>query len=214
MKKNNEYIDFIFEEILEKEQLDDLTNSLTSLSIKTVYVMREIKQKSDFALEYVLPPSTKSLIFKKAYLFYDVSLLQFLKIKKEDSEKAIIIVLGGDVKKNSLILEKERGIDILLSPISEKLSFDTSSCNLAKENKIKIGFNLNLFREKPYSSIKQSRFIISLLIKNKIDMRFLSCSRRINDLIDPLIIESLILNFELEKEGTKRMLMNGKGLNL
>ena len=210
MKNKNEFTDFIFEEILEKESQDNLANALSSLSIKIVYVMREINNKSDLSLEYMLPPSNKNIIFKKAYLFYDISLLQFLKIKDKDSEKPIILAFGGDIKKNSLILEKERKIDILLSPISDKLSFDTSSSNLAKENKVIIGFNLNLFREKPYSSIKQARFIISLLIKNKIDMKFCSCARRINDLIDPTIIQSLLLNFELEKEGTKKMLMNGR----
>jgi len=210
LKNKNEFTDFIFEEILEKESQDNLANALSSLSIKIVYVMREINNKSDLSLEYMLPPSNKNIIFKKAYLFYDISLLQFLKIKDKDSEKPIILAFGGDIKKNSLILEKERKIDILLSPISDKLSFDTSSSNLAKENKVIIGFNLNLFREKPYSSIKQARFIISLLIKNKIDMKFCSCARRINDLIDPTIIQSLLLNFELEKEGTKKMLMNGR----
>ena len=210
MKNKNEFTDFIFEEILEKESQDDLANALSSLSIKTVYVMREINNKSDLSLEYMLPPSTSRINFKKAYLFYDISLLQFLKIKDKDSEKPIILAFGGDIKKNALILEKERRIDILLNPISDKLSFDTSSSNLAKENKVIIGFNLNLFREKPYSSIKQARFIISLLIKNKLDMKFCSCARRINDLIDPTIIQSLLLNFELEKEGTKRMLMNGR----
>ncbi|MEI8363829.1 MAG: hypothetical protein WCF78_00010 [archaeon] len=210
MKNKNEFTDFIFEEILEKEPQDTLTNALSSLSIKTVYVMREINNKSDLSHEYMIPPSTSKIIFKKAYLFYDISLLQFLKIKDKDSEKPIILAFGGDIKKNALILEKERGIDILLNPISDKLSFDTSSSNLAKENKVIIGFNLNLFREKPYSSIKQARFIISLLIKNRIDMKFCSCARKINDLIDPIITQSILLNFELEKEGTRRMLMKGK----
>ncbi len=203
-----EFTDFIFEEIIDKEPIDNLVNTLTSLSIKTVYVMREIKNKSDLALEYMLPPST-TINFKKAYLFYDISLIPFFKTRNEDGNKPLILAYGGDVKKNSIILEKERGINILLNPLSEKLSFDTASTNLAKVNKIIIGFNLNLFRDKPYSSIKQARFIISLLIKNKIDMRFCSCARRLIDLVDPQITESLLLNFKLEKETSKRFLMGG-----
>jgi len=210
LKQKKEYIDFIFEEILEKESMVALIHALEILSIKTVYVMREIKQKSDLEYEYQLPLSN-GITFKKAYLFYDISLIPFFKNKNKEKDNYLILAYGGEITKNSLILEKNRGIDILINPISEKLSFDTSSANLAKENKLVIGFDLNLFRDKPYSSIKQARFIISLLVKNEIDMRFCSCARNVTDLIDPIIARSFLLNFKLNQETIQRMQMERIG---
>jgi len=210
LKQKQEYIDFVFEEIIDKDTIENITNIFISLKITTVYFMREIKQKSDCSLEFIVPKSTDEIIFKKAYLIYDLSLLPNLLQKINDSNKPLILCYGGDIKQNASLLEKNRGVDILLNPISNKLAFDTASSNLAKANNITIGFDLNLFREKPYLSIKQARFIIFLLLKDKVEMKFLSCARKIDELIDLEITKSLLFNFKLEKETINRLLTDGE----
>jgi len=201
------YIDFVFEEVLEKKNISNLESTFISLGFKKVYFVREIKKKEDLDSGFILPPTiSKDIEYKKAYLFYDISLLS--KFKNQD--KSLILAYGGSLKNNSEILSKERGISILLNPLSDKLSFDTASINLSKENKIKIGFDLNYIRNKPYSSIKQLDFIFSLLLKEKVDFVVGSFARKVDELIDPQIIISFLLNFNIKAETTKKILEEEK----
>jgi len=200
------YIDFVFEEILEKEDLDNLESTFLNLGFKKIYFVREIKNKLDLEQDFIVP-STKSkyITYEKAYLFYDISLLP----KFRNQEKSIILGYGGNLKNNTDILSKERGISILLNPLSDKLAFDTASSNLCKENKIKVGFDLNYIRNKPLNSIKQLNFIISLLIKERIDLVIGSFARRKEELIDPQIALSFLLNFGIEEQTLERFLGEG-----
>jgi len=201
------YIDFVFEDILKTEDTNNLESIFLELGFKQVYFVREIKTKKDLEAEFILPPTTsKYITYKKAYLFYDISLLP--KFKNKDKE--MILGYGGNLKNNSNILSKERGISILLNPLSEKLAFDTASCSLCKENKIKVGFDLNYIRNKPTSSIKQLLFILPLLIKEKIDLVIGSFARKKEDLVDPLITKSFLLNFGIEEQTSRRFLEEEK----
>jgi len=201
------YIDFVFEEILEKEGLDNLESTFLDLGIKKVYFVREIKNKLNLERGFVIPPTkSKNITYEKAYLFYDISLLP----KFKNQEKSIILGYGESLKNNTEILSKERGISILLNPLSDKLAFDTASSNLCKDNKIKVGFDLNYIRNKPVSSIKQLNFIIPLLIKERIDLVVGSFARKKDELIDPKITLSFLLNFKVEEQTSRKILGEGK----
>lgn len=200
-------MDFVFEEILETEDVLELEKTFICLGIKTIYFIREIKSKLDLKKEYILPePSSKGLVFKKAYLFYDISLLSGFK----DQENSVLLAQGGDISQNSIILSKNRGFKILLNPLSTHLSFDTSSSNLCKENNIKIAFDLNYIKHNPYSSIKQMNFILRTLIKEKINIFIFSCARRKDQLIDPNITFCFLLNFGIPQETITRFLEEGE----
>lgn len=182
-------IDIISEELL---NIKDIENILFDLNITTAYVCKIIRRKEDLR-EFTLP-KTKKIIFKKAYLLDDCSIVS--SIKEKD---CLILLDGGDLKKNTLAISNKSQAS-LFNPIGTELCFDQGLAEIAKQNNKTVYFNINEIRTNQYRAIKQMNFIINLLKQKNIDIKLVTMAKRTNELIDERILESFLINFNLEKE--------------
>ena len=182
-------IDIISEELL---NIKDIENILFDLNITTAYVCKIIRRKEDLR-EFNLP-KTKKIILKKAYLLDDCSIVS--SIKEKD---CLILLDGGDLKKNTLAISNKSQAS-LFNPIGTELCFDQGLAEIAKQNNKTVYFNINEIRTNQYRAIKQMNFIINLLKQKNIDIKFVTMAKRTNELIDERILESFLINFNLEKE--------------
>ena len=195
----NKYTDVICEEFLENTDISKLDSIFLNLGITTIYVVRYIS-KNYLSKDFIVPAS-KKINYKKIYLVNDIN--DFNKFKKDETD--IVMMYGNNLSNISRILQNER-VDILLNPISDRLSFDEGSANVAKFNKKIIAFDVNLWRKKTYSSLKQAMFIIPLLKKKKVEMMFISLAKKPSDLVDPRILKALLLEFKLDDDIIERFL--------
>jgi hypothetical protein len=194
------YFDFVSEKLFDKSDLNVLMKMFLSLKLKTIYVTRIIKNKSDFQNDFNLP-IMKSIIFKKAYLFETTELYKKYNLKKD----VLCLIQGKSVKQNASVVNLKN--QILFDMFSEKLSFDEENAKQAGINKVKILFNVNDWRNKFQSRIiKQSLFIIPLLKNNLVDMIFCSMAQNIDELVDFSILRCFLKNFDLNEELITRFL--------
>ncbi len=195
------YFDFVMDDLIENTSIKELEHIFINLNIKTVYVLRELKKKEDYSIKFILPKtSSNKIILKKAYLLKDPSLFHLYK------EKEILFVESKSLKNNTFISTHKK-IKFLKDPLSEKLSFDEQNARSCFQNKIKVVFDINLFRSNNNKSfLKQAIFIIPLLKKHKVDMIFSSFAKTKEDLVDFNIFSSFLKNFYLEEEIINRFL--------
>lgn len=196
----NETYDVVLEDLIENTSLEELEYIFKNLNVKNVFIAREIKNKEDFKNPFLLPKS-KIISFKKVYLLKEPSLLHNYK------EQEIVFVESLSLKNNSLISNNKK-IGFLKDPISEKLSFDEQNARSCFENKIKVVFNINRFRnQEKNSSIKQATTIINLLKIHSVDMVFASFAKNKEDLVSiDLVLFNFLKNLNLEESTIKRFL--------
>lgn len=194
-KMKEKYIDVVSSELFKHTNAQEI---LTELNIETIYVVKEIKTKED--VDFVFP---KSKNLKPAFLFTDLSLYNTLKNKL--LKDSLILGRGGSLSANTNILTTKSSIH-LFDPISFETSFDEGLSRLSKQNQKIIFFNINDIYQNTHKAIKQMQFIIPILKKHKIEMRFITFAKNPEELIDPIILQEFLKNFNLEKPLIKRIL--------
>lgn len=189
------YIDIVSIDLFKTSGIQEV---LAQLDIDTVYVLKNVKTKED--VDFPLPNGKQ---FKRVLLFNDLSLHSTCKsIIPKDT---LILGQGGDLQSNTNILSNKSSIH-LFDPIGQETCIDESQCRIAKQNKKIVFFNLDQIRNNQYKAIKQMSFIISLLKKHNVEIRFVTLARKQEDLVDPIILQNFLKNFNLEKPLTKRIL--------
>jgi len=173
-------------------------NIITQLDLDTVYVLKIVKTKED--VDFPLPTGKQ---FKKALLFSDLSL--YSTCKSIILKDTLILGQGGTLQANTSILSNKSPI-YLFDPIGQETCIDEGQCRIAKQNKKIVFFNIDQVRNNQYKAIKQMSFIIGLLRKRNVEMRFITLARRPEDLVDPIVLQNFLKNFNLEKPFTKRIL--------
>jgi len=197
--KQMEYFDIIYEELLENNSFKKIEDTFLSLGYKHVFVVREINTQESLTSQFLLPKS-KKLKFHKLFLFSDLKLLN----KYKSLEK--IIYVGGNLKENTLAINNLK-VNILLNPISEKLSFDEQSANMIKQQNKIVAFKTSLYTDRfVLRNLKQTQFIIDLLKIKQADFIFSSFARNYEELVDINILKSFLINFNLEEQFIDRLL--------
>ncbi len=197
MKK---HFDIVSEDLFVNNKVSELNKLFTELDINTVFIVRTIKCREDLIKNFNLPKLKSKVVYKKAYLFKEISLINNFK------ENELVLLEGGDAKRNTEVVNNKK-TRILFNPIYDKLSFDEQNARVSKQNNIKITFNINQFRDRSkLKVIKQTIFIINILKQHKVDMLFCSMAKEVNQLIDPLVLESFLLGFDLHDTTIKRFL--------
>lgn len=186
------------DDLIENNSIKDLEKIFLYLKLKTIYVLREIKKKEDFNLEFILPKTTTNVILKKGYLIKDPSIFHLYK------NKEIVLVESKSLQNNTYISTHKK-IKFLKDPISDKLSFDEQNARSCSQNKLTVFFNVNLFKSS-VNSLKQANFIISLLKLHKVDMFFATFAKTKEELIDSKVLFSFLKNFDLEETTINRFL--------
>jgi len=189
------YIDVVSSELFNHP---NVLETLEQLNFEIVYVVKEIKTKED--ADFVFPKSKK---YRPAFLFFDLSLYSVLKNKLPKG--ALILGQGKSLSSNTTILTNKSSIH-LLNPISLETSFDEGLARIAKQNKKIILFNITDIWSNTHKTIKQMQFIIPILQKHKIEMRFITFAKKPANLIDPIVLQEFLKNFNLEKPLIKRIL--------
>ncbi|MFA5745918.1 MAG: hypothetical protein WCX82_01890 [archaeon] len=171
---------------------------LAQLDLETIYVLKNVKKKED--VDFPLPSRKQ---FKKALLFSDLALLNTC--KSIIPKNTLILGQGGSLQSNINILSNKSPIH-LFDPIGQETCIDEGQCRIAHQNKKIVFFNLDQIRNNQYKAIKQMSFAIGLLKKHNVEMRFMTLAKRPEDLVDPIILQNFLKNFNLEKSFTKRIL--------
>ena len=187
---SKKYFDIIDYEFIENNK--DIENTLLDLGYKEVIVYKKINSKKEISNFKV--NNLKKIHVKKAFLINDFSLLHFI------PPTYFSIGYSSEVSKINSFLSSKK-LDFFIAPISEKLIFDEQSSNLLKQNNIKLVFNINRFRDKNnYKAIKQSYFILDLLVKKQVDFCFSSFSKKYYELVDINILKAFLKNFNINQE--------------
>ncbi len=189
------YIDFVSSELF---KYPNISKNLEQLGIYTIYVIKEVKTKED--VDYPLPSGKQ---FRKALLFTDLNLLNTC--KSIISKNTVILGQGKDILAISNILSTKIPIH-LFDPIVQETSIDEGLARIAKQNNKLFFFNINQIRNNQNKSIKQMQFSIPILEKHKIEFKFISYAKTADELLDPVIIQEFLKNFNLEKPLIKRTL--------
>lgn len=195
----NKFIDVVSEKLFENNSLLEIEDVFKSFSIDTVYVVREVTKKEDFN-KFNLP-SSKEITYKKIFLLKNIN-------DAVSKTKEIVIGHGGDVSNISKVLLSKQ-IKHLFNPFSEKLVFDEGSANIAKQNSKKIIININDYRNNlalRSKIIKQTPFVLEMCMKKKVDFVYCSYAKRIEDVVDPVIIINFLKTFNVPETLSKRIL--------
>jgi len=170
-------------------------DKLIDLNINNFYLYQKINKKEDFSNNLFLDKKNDV----KILLLDNINLVS---IAPKDS----IIFFKANNSEDLFLAIKNKRINAILDPISADLIFDEASANLLKENNKSIIFNYNEYRKNTYKSIKQSQFIIDLLLKKQIPFFFTSFAKSHNDICQSVILENFLKNFNLNSEFIKKQM--------
>ena len=188
-----DYFDIVYEELLENNDFKKIEDTFIDLGYKHIFVVREVDSLESLITSFSLPESRR-LKFHKLFLFSDLKLLN----KYRSLEK--VISVGGNLKENTLAINNSK-VNILLNPVSEKLSFDEQNANIIKKQNKIVAFKTSLYTGKSaIRNLKQTQFIIGLLKIKQADFIFSSFARNCEELVDVNILKSFLINFNLEQQ--------------
>jgi hypothetical protein len=170
-------------------------DKLIDLNINNFYLYQKINKKEDFSNNLFLDKKNDV----KILLLDNINLVS---IAPKDS----IIFFKANNSEDLFLAIKNKRINAILDPISADLIFDEASANLLKENNKSIIFNYNEYRKNTYKSIKQSQFIIDLLLKKQIPFFFTGFAKSHNDICQSIILENFLKNFNLNSEFIKKQM--------
>lgn len=162
--------------------------------IDSVFLFKKILKKEDFTNF-----NLKNNQSQKIFLLEDINLVNFA---PNDS----LLLFRAEKSSDLFLALKNKKIKAIVHPIGNDLIFDEASANLLKENKKVVIFNYTEYKKNTYKSIKQSQFIIDLLLKKQIPFFFLSFAEKKNDIVQPIILENFLKNFNLNKEFLKKQM--------
>jgi hypothetical protein len=186
----DKYFDIVNYNLIKNNSLEELETLFSELNIFTVYVCKSILVLGDVN-DFEIPKS-KTINFKKIFLINNLSLLN--KIKNNDVN---LICKPNNLSELSKLLNNQKS-KLIYSPIFNKLGFDEGCCNLCSQNSKQIIFDLNLFRNNTYKSIKQSLFIFNILQQHKVKFCFSSFANTKEELIDPNVSKYFLENFNID----------------
>lgn len=162
--------------------------------IDSVFLFKKILKKEDFTNFNLINNQSQ-----KIFLLEDINLVNFA---PNDS----LLLFRAEKSSDLFLALKNKKIKAIVHPIGNDLIFDEASANLLKENKKVVIFNYTEYKKNTYKSIKQSQFIIDLLLKKQIPFFFLSFAEKKNDIVQPIILENFLKNFNLNKEFLKKQM--------
>lgn len=195
--------DFVMEDLIENTTIKEIEDIFTKLKIKNIFVFREIKKKEDLDKEFNLPV-LKQINLKKAYLLKDPSLVHFYK-KKE------LCLVKSESLKNNTIISTSKNISFLYNPLCEKLCFDEQNARSCYKNNVKVVFNFDILRNNILQNkyLKQTLFIINLLMIHKVDFIFVSFAKEKESLASHVVLFNLLKSFNLEESFILKILSKG-----
>jgi hypothetical protein len=182
-------------ELVNIECYDVFKKELKEIGIEDIFFYKKIFKKEDFLIDFNLKNSNSSKIF----LLEDINLVNF-------APSNSLLVFKAEKSSDLFLAIKNKKIKAIVHPIGNDLIFDEASANLLKENNKPVIFNFSEFKKNTYKSIKQSQFIIDLLLKKQIPFFFLSFAEKKNDVIQPIILENFLKNFNLNAEFIKKQM--------
>lgn len=177
------------------ECYDVFKKELKEIGVEQVFLFKKILKKEDFLIDFNLKNTNSSKIF----LLEDINLVNF-------SPSNSLLLFKAEKSSDLFLAIKNKKIKAIVHPIGNDLIFDEASANLLKENNKSVIFNYAEFKKNTYKSIKQSQFIIDLLLKKQIPFFFLSFAEKKNDIIQPIILENFLKNFNLNAEFIKKQM--------
>lgn len=184
------YFDIVYYDLFEKNKSKDLEEIFTKLSLKKIYVLKNISSKND--LKEVKLPEFKNIKLELIYKTDNLNLLREI--------KSNVIFSPKDFSSKLTKCLINKNINYLYSPLSSTLCFDEQCANLCKQNNIKILFNYNYLRNKfANKNIKQIKFIIPLIKNKLIDFYFFSFAKEICDLSSKEIIFNFLKEFDMDE---------------
>ncbi len=172
--------DFIF--YSEKFDLKQLAEKEKQLGNAEVVLCRNFSEKELNELKKELEEKKFSVKFFTCHLLLKANSKE-LNVFKNRTD--FVGVLGGNVFLNNFAVSNKK-IDFLFKPCVEgRLSFDTATARIAKENKTQILIPFSQFLKKDYLNISLLRnysFSLKLMKKFKLNARVISFASNISEL--------------------------------